>query len=99
MGWTPEWSSELIWPSNFVGDFTFSFRVERIVFLFFFSLSFVGFGQIEGIAYDWTAKNIYWTDQGKKIIGVGRQDGSYQKILLTVGLSKPRAIVVHPSMG
>ena len=65
----------------------------------FFSLSFVGFGQIEGIAYDWTAKNIYWTDQGKKIIGVGRQDGSYQKILLTVGLSKPRAIVVHPSMG
>ena len=68
-------------------------------FSFFFSLSFVGFGQIEGIAYDWTAKNIYWTDQGKKIIGVGRQDGSYQKILLTVGLSKPRAIVVHPSMG
>lgn len=67
----------------------------------FFSLSlfFLGFGQIEGIAYDWTAKNIYWTDQGKKIIGVGRQDGSYQKILLTVGLSKPRAIVVHPSMG
>ena len=66
--------------------------MEQISFL-------VGLAQPEGIAYDWTAKNIYWADPGKNVIGVARQDGSYQKVLLSSGLGKPRAIVVHPLMG
>lgn len=53
----------------------------------------------EGITYDWTAKNIYWTDTGKKVIGVARSDGSYQKVLISSDVAKPRGIIVHPMMG
>ena len=53
----------------------------------------------EGITYDWTAKNIYWTDTGKKVIGVARSDGTYQKVLISSDVAKPRGIIVHPMMG
>lgn len=53
----------------------------------------------EGITYDWTAKNIYWTDTGKKVIGVARSDGSYQKVLISSDVAKPRGIIVHPMKG
>lgn len=65
----------------------------------FISFFVSGLSKPEGIAYDWTAKNIYWTDQGRKVIGVARHDGSYQKVLISVDVAKPRAIVVHPLLG
>ena len=58
-----------------------------------------GLSRPEGISYDWTAKNIYWTDSGKKVIGVARHDGSYQKDVISSDLTKPRAIIVHPLIG
>jgi len=55
---------------------------------------------VEGIAYDWMNRNIYYTDTGKAEIGVVSVYGHFKKTLHrsnTVG--KPRGIVVHPKKG
>ncbi|GIY86803.1 low-density lipoprotein receptor-related protein 5-like protein [Caerostris extrusa] len=53
----------------------------------------------DGLAVDWVAKNLYWTDSGRKIIEVSRVDGSSRKILVDLDLDEPRAIVVFPRKG
>ncbi|XP_071495091.1 low-density lipoprotein receptor-related protein 1-like [Diadema antillarum] len=55
--------------------------------------------RIEGIAVDWIAGNIYWTDQRNDVIEVSRTNGQYRYVLISDGLDKPRAIVVHPVQG
>ena len=62
-------------------------------------MSVLDLARPEGISYDWTAKNIYWTDPGKKVIGVARSDGSYQKVLISSDVTKPRGIIIHPMIG
>ena len=62
-------------------------------------LRLTGLSRPEGISFDWTAKNIYWTDTGEKVVGVARYDGSYRKDLISSSISKPRAITVHPLLG
>ncbi|GFX35954.1 low-density lipoprotein receptor-related protein 4 [Trichonephila clavipes] len=53
----------------------------------------------DGLAVDWVAKNLYWTDSGRKIIEVSRVDGSSRKVLVDLDLDEPRAIVVFPRKG
>ena len=56
----------------------------------------------DGIAVDWIGRNLYWTDakvQGKPEIGVAKLDGRFRRPLITEGLGKPRAIVLHPEKG
>ncbi|GAB1610067.1 hypothetical protein Ahia01_001292600 [Argonauta hians] len=54
---------------------------------------------VEGIAVDWVAGNLYWTDSGHSTIEVSRLDGQYRYVLVFQGLDKPCAIVVHPMKG
>ncbi|XP_076823399.1 prolow-density lipoprotein receptor-related protein 1-like isoform X2 [Clavelina lepadiformis] len=54
--------------------------------------------RFEGIAVDWIARNIYWTDSGLDLIKVVRMDGKFAYTIKRVG-EKLRAIAVHPSLG
>lgn len=51
-----------------------------------------------GIAVDWLAKNIYWTDAQMGAIYAARENGQHRTMVLG-GLSEPRAIVVLPLRG
>jgi len=53
----------------------------------------------DGLAVDWVARNLYWTDSGTDRIEVSRLNGSSRKILISDGLDEPRAIIVDPIGG
>lgn len=62
----------------------------------------VGLAAPEGIAVDWVARNLYWTEnieKGKSRIEVANLDGSYRKVLIRTNLDNPRAIAVDPLSG
>ena len=58
----------------------------------------------EGVAIDWVARNVYWTDSGKKTIEVAQLDDRRSRsrsiprvILFDEQIQNPRGIAVHPS--
>lgn len=57
-----------------------------------------GLGQPEGIAVDWVARNLYWTDFEKGRIEMSRLDGASRRVLVWQDV-RPRAIVLDPSKG
>ena len=48
----------------------------------------------EGVAVDYSSRNIYYADSGKKEIGVASLDGKYQAVLVEEGLVNPRALTI-----
>ncbi|XP_062539561.1 low-density lipoprotein receptor-related protein 4 [Armigeres subalbatus] len=58
-----------------------------------------GLSTPNGIAVDWLADNLYWTDAALKKIEVSRLDGSCRKAVLTGGLDDPRSIILYPKRG
>ncbi|KAB0798924.1 hypothetical protein PPYR_06804 [Photinus pyralis] len=52
-----------------------------------------------GIAVDWIANNIYWTNAGKKLIEVSRWNGTSRKVIIMENLLEPRSITVFPRRG
>jgi low density lipoprotein receptor-related protein 5/6 len=48
----------------------------------------------DGIAVDYLARNLYWTDTGTDRIEVARLNGSSRRVLITENLDEPRAIVL-----
>ena len=50
----------------------------------------------DGIAIDWVAKKMYWTDGGYNLIEVAELDGSKRLTLFNTNMHDPRAIVVDP---
>lgn len=52
-----------------------------------------------GIAIDWVARNMYWTDSGTDRIEVARLNGDYRRVLVNKDLNEPRAIAVAPDLG
>lgn len=48
----------------------------------------------EGIAIDWSSRNVYYADSVKDEIGVASLDGKYQKTLINEGLVNPRALAI-----
>ena len=53
----------------------------------------------DGIAIDWIARNLYWTDTGTDRIEVSRLNGTSRKVLIAEGLHEPRAIILDPMDG
>lgn len=58
-----------------------------------------GLKTTDGLAVDWVARNLYWTDTGRNTIEVARLDGSSRKVLINNSLDEPRAIAVFPKKG
>ncbi|XP_049541327.1 low-density lipoprotein receptor-related protein 4 [Anopheles darlingi] len=58
-----------------------------------------GLNTPNGIAVDWLADNLYWTDTALKKIEVARLDGSCRKAVLTDGLDDPHSIILYPKRG
>lgn len=52
-----------------------------------------------GLAVDWMANNIYWTDYGRRVLQVARIDGTCQKTIITSDLHQPRSIALFPRKG
>ncbi len=52
-----------------------------------------------GIAVDWVANNIYWTDSGRDVIEVAQMNGRNRKTLISGMIDEPYAIVVDPPRG
>ena len=52
-----------------------------------------------GVAVDWVARNLYWTDTGTDTIEVSRLNGSSRKVLISENLDEPRAIALEPTRG
>ena len=52
-----------------------------------------------GLAVDWVARNLYWTDTGTDRIEVCSLKGSSRKALISKDLDEPWAITLHPSHG
>ena len=53
----------------------------------------------DGIAVDWVARNLYWTDTGTNRIEVSRLNGSARRVLIDENLDEPRAIALDPTKG
>uniref|UniRef100_A0A6Q2XLQ3 EGF-like domain-containing protein n=1 Tax=Esox lucius TaxID=8010 RepID=A0A6Q2XLQ3_ESOLU len=52
-----------------------------------------------GIAVDWVAGNLYWTDSGRDVIEVAQLSGQHRKTLISGMIDEPYAIVVDPQRG
>ncbi|XP_052860473.1 low-density lipoprotein receptor-related protein 4-like [Anopheles cruzii] len=58
-----------------------------------------GLNTPNGLAVDWLADNLYWTDTALKRIEVARLDGSCRKAILTDRLDDPRSLILYPKRG
>ena len=53
----------------------------------------------DGLAVDWLADNLYWTDAGRNVLELSRLDGTCRKVVIADGLDEPRAVAVFPQRG
>ncbi len=53
----------------------------------------------DGIAVDWVARNLFWTDTGNDRIEVSKLDGTMRHVLISHDLDEPRDIVLDPVNG
>ncbi|XP_042180439.1 low-density lipoprotein receptor-related protein 1-like isoform X1 [Oncorhynchus tshawytscha] len=63
------------------------------------NLEIPGLKMPRGIAVDWVAGNIYWTDSGRDVIEVAQISGKHRKTLVSGMIDEPYAIVVDPQRG
>lgn len=63
--------------------------------------SVVNYGQTtaEGIAVDWVAERLYWTDAALDQIQVSNFDGDFRIVLISGNIGSPRSIAVAPKKG
>ena len=53
-------------------------------------------GFCEGLSVDWMSSRLYWTDAAHDVIEVANLDGTGRRVLIDLGLDKPRGIAVDP---
>ncbi|KAJ8966731.1 hypothetical protein NQ317_010603 [Molorchus minor] len=58
-----------------------------------------GLDLVEGLAYDWIGKNIYWLDSKLNTIEVAKEDGSNRIVLVRENITQPRGMCLDPSPG
>ena len=52
---------------------------------------------VDGLAWDWVNKKLYWTDAADKDIEVLDPQAGHRKVLVSTGEnSNPRAVIVDP---
>ena len=56
-----------------------------------------GLSLVEGLAYDWVAKNLYWLDSKLNTIEVSTINGSNRMILVNQNISQPRGLALDPA--
>jgi len=49
-----------------------------------------GVEKADGVAVDWIARNLYWTDAGRNYIAVSRLNGTMKKIIIETEIDEPR---------
>ena len=54
---------------------------------------------LDGVAVDWVARNLCWTDTGTDRIEVSRLNGMSRKVLISENLDEPQAITLDPTNG
>ncbi|CAD5112199.1 DgyrCDS1434 [Dimorphilus gyrociliatus] len=55
---------------------------------------------VEGLAYDWVSENLYWTDNGRKVIEVMEANNpTNRRELFTENLMEPRGLAIDPRNG
>lgn len=58
-----------------------------------------GLDLVEGLAYDWIGKNIYWLDSKLNTIEVAKENGSNRIVLVRENITQPRGMCLDPSPG
>lgn len=54
----------------------------------------------EGLAIDWTGRNLFWTDENLGTVNVFKlDDATKQKVLISDRVYHPRSIVLDPKIG
>ncbi|XP_063240571.1 low-density lipoprotein receptor-related protein 2 [Bacillus rossius redtenbacheri] len=56
-----------------------------------------GLDLVEGLAYDWIGKNIYWLDSRLNTIEVATENGTNRIVLLKENITQPRGMALDPS--
>lgn len=52
---------------------------------------------LESIAVDWAAGNLYWIESTYQIIEMARMNGSYRYVLVSNNISKPTSLAIDPN--
>ena len=58
-----------------------------------------GLDLVEGLAYDWVGKNLYWLDSKLNTIEVSSENGSNRMVLVRENITQPRGMCLDPSPG
>lgn len=58
-----------------------------------------GLDLVEGLAYDWIAKNLYWLDSKLNTIEVSTENGSNRMVLVRENITQPRGMCLDPAPG
>nr|XP_022902920.1 low-density lipoprotein receptor-related protein 2 [Onthophagus taurus] len=56
-----------------------------------------GLDLVEGLAYDWIGKNIYWLDSKLNTIEVAQESGMHRLVLVKDNITQPRGMCLDPS--
>ena len=54
---------------------------------------------LESIAIDWVAKNIYWMQSTYDVIEISRLNGSHRYVIVSANISKPTSLTLDPNEG
>lgn len=58
-----------------------------------------GLDLVEGLAYDWVGKNLYWLDSKLNTIEVSSENGSNRLVIARENITQPRGMCLDPSPG